>query len=192
MSAVLERHKVWKVSEDKYIKKLPLNPAILPDHVRKHAEQCVAPQVRLSEILMLARQIPMRPRAKTKQLASGKEASNSFPLNALSQFLSVAQKLRDVQQVQPDNVNLQILQPQLKAPRALQNLLQRDTSQLSLQAASAPSSSAAAPCAPAARLVQMISNADSSMVNPNSQTATAHAASTVPAGYTTEKLQRVT
>eukprot|EP00435_Cladocopium_sp_Y103_P033675 s4229_g8.t1 len=121
VSAVLERYKVLKVAEDKYIKKLPLNPASLPEHVRKHAELCVAPRVKLSELLMLARQIPMRPRDKSKRLAVSKEASDgAHALNALSQFLGVAQMLREVQQYQPDNVNLQILQPKGQAPAALQ------------------------------------------------------------------------
>ena len=142
VSSVLAKHRFNKVQEHQYVTKLPLDLSKLPPHLEDHGKLCAPPEVKLSDLLMTARKIPLRSRKKVSKHEMGNldggNATNA--LNTLSGLVGLMHILHQGQPSQPHGLNLEYLQPQptKKNGGALQSLLYRDAAASQASSASAP------------------------------------------------------
>lgn len=168
VASVLAKYKYDKVTQEKYLLKLPLDRAKLPPHLQEHVKLCAPPEVKLSDLLITARKIPLRGRAKMgNSVTHNADAGNVMhALNALSGLVGLAQILQQGQQGQHDGLNLQYAQPPKKTgSSALHALLNRDAASEQLPSTTALSSSAAPS--------RMLAITDAPQAHPETQSAPA-------------------
>eukprot|EP00435_Cladocopium_sp_Y103_P071094 s863_g36.t1 len=145
ISSALVKHKFAKIPEHLYLKKLPLDRSKLPAHLQDNGSRCSKPEVKLSDLLLIARKIPLRPRDKvSKHVMNNPDGGNVMhALSALSGLVGLAQILQQGQHGQGDALNLQYMQPSKKTGGALHTLLHREATPPQLTLTDATSSTSA-------------------------------------------------